>query len=168
MSNQSSQTEPFQRAIGKVDQKKTTKSQHQHRHDRAALDRVKQEHTKWIDHTKSVAVGVCMLLAVALRRCIKMCKNMLKTHRHPLQPLFFGLAKQKKKLISTARNARKKRTLCHYVIATKKNQKTKFRCAEISRSMHFLSDRLFTNVNAATRGFRSGRMFMHPFNTSKF
>ena len=30
------------------------------------------------------------------------------THRHSLQPLFFGLAKQKKKLISTARNNQKK------------------------------------------------------------
>jgi hypothetical protein len=52
-----------------VDQKKT-KNQQQHRHDRSVLERIKK-HTKWIDHTKSMAVSVRTLLAVALHQYVQ-------------------------------------------------------------------------------------------------
>ena len=74
------------------------------------------------------------------------------THRYSLQPLFFGLAKQEK-IISTARNDQKKNTM-------ELPRKKRLKIAETSRLMHFVSKRLFTNVNAATRGFRSGGLFM--------
>jgi hypothetical protein len=41
----------------------------------------------------------------------------------------------------------------------KKNEK-RLKCAETSRLMHFVSKRLFKNVNAPTRSFRSGGMFV--------
>ena len=91
-----------------------------------------KKHTKWIDHTKSMAVSVRTLLAVAFHQYVqrhvedysKSCTASVAwlnrpnfdwqaweiTHRHPLQPLFFGLAKQKKH-ISTARNDKKKNTM---------------------------------------------------------
>jgi len=58
--------------------------------------------------------------------------------------------------MSTAQNDQKKE---HHGIATKKNKK-KSKRAETSGLMRFVSKRFFTNVNVATRGFRSGGMFM--------
>ena len=48
----------------------------------------------------------------------------------------------------------------HHGIATKMNQKKRLKCAETSCLMHSVSKTLFTNVNASTRGFRSGGLFM--------
>ena len=42
----------------------------------------------------------------------------------------------------------------------RKRTKKRLKWAETSRLMHFVSKRLFKNVNAATRGFRSGGMFV--------
>ena len=50
--------------------KRTTKNQHQHRHDRSVLGRTKK-HTKWIEHTKSVALSVRTLLAAALHQYVQ-------------------------------------------------------------------------------------------------
>ena len=68
----------------------------------------------------------------------------------------FWTCKTEKKLMSTARNNQKK----EHGIATKMNQKKRLKCAETSCLMHSVSKTLFTNVNASTRGFRSGGLFM--------
>ena len=92
------------------------------------------------------------LLTVALHLCKDMLKTTAKavqkkallgwtvpiltgrrakmTHRHSLQPLFFGLAKQKN-FISTAGNARKKE---HHVIATKKEPEDRI---QVCRNLTF-------------------------------
>ena len=67
----------------------------------------------------------------------------------------FGLAKKKLHFHSTKWSKKRTPWNCH-----EKEPKKRLKCAEISRLMHFLSKRLFTNVNVATRGFRSGGLFV--------
>ena len=140
VSNRSWLCEPFQRAICEVDQKKTTKNQQQHRHDRSVLERIKK-HTKWIDHTKSVAVSVRTLLAVALHQYVQRhfedySESCTASVAWLNRPNFDWQAREndsqalvaasvldlqnRKNIISTARHDQKKEL---HGIATKKNQK---------------------------------------------
>ena len=106
--------------------KRTTKNQHQHRHDRSVLERTKKN----IPNGLTTQSPWLLVYARCWQwRYINMCKDMLNTtakavqqallgwtvpistgrrkkmtHRHSLHPLFSGLAKQEKKIISTERN----------------------------------------------------------------
>jgi hypothetical protein len=76
-------------------------------------------------------------------------------HRHSLQPLFWICKTEKTSF--PQHDMIKKRTPwnCH-----EKEPKKRLKCAETSRLIHFVSQRLFTNVNASTRGFQSGGIFL--------
>jgi len=127
-----------------------------------------KQHTKWIDHTKSVAVSVRTLLAVALHQYVQRhfedySKNCTASVAWLDRPNFDWQARENDSQVLVAASVldlQKHDQKKNSMELPRKRAKKRLKCAETSRLIHFVSQRLFTNVNASTRGFQSGGIFL--------